>query len=71
MQKYHNHNKFKKNFEYIDSAKKSGFNSVKFQLFKIEKLFAKEILDNSKNTKIKIGIIEFILKFHHTAKREK
>jgi len=34
--------------EFIDSASKLGCNAVKFQLFKIEKLFAPEILDNSK-----------------------
>jgi len=34
--------------EFIDSASKVGCDAVKFQLFKIEKLFAPEILENSK-----------------------
>ena len=34
--------------KFIDTASKIGCNAVKFQLFKIEKLFAKEILENSK-----------------------
>ncbi len=43
-----NHNRnLRRTLKIIDSAKNSGFNSVKFQLFKIEELFAKEILDNS------------------------
>ena len=58
----------------IDSAKKSGFNSVKFQLFKIEKLFAKEILDNSqehkKRSKWELPI-EFIPKISSHCKKRK
>ena len=44
-----NHNgSLKRSLALIDSAKKSGFNSIKFQLFKIDKLFfSKEILDKS------------------------
>ena len=43
-----NHNRnLRRTLKIIDSAKNSGFNSVKFQLFKIEELFAKEILDHS------------------------
>ena len=34
--------------EFIDSASKVGCDAVKFQLFKIEKLFSAEILENSK-----------------------
>ena len=34
--------------EFIDAASKVGCNAVKFQLFKVEKLFAPEILENSK-----------------------
>jgi sialic acid synthase SpsE len=34
--------------EFIDTASKIGCNAVKFQLFKIDKLFAPEILENSK-----------------------
>jgi N-acetylneuraminate synthase len=34
--------------EFIDAASKIGCDAVKFQLFKIEKLFAPEILENSK-----------------------
>ena len=33
---------------FIDSASKVGCDAVKFQLFKIDKLFAPEILENSK-----------------------
>tara|TARA_B100001123_G_C15344364_1_gene1036353 strand:+ start:10915 stop:11790 length:876 start_codon:yes stop_codon:yes gene_type:complete len=43
-----NHNRnLSRTFRLIDSAKMNGFNSVKFQLFKLEELFSKEILDNS------------------------
>jgi N-acetylneuraminate synthase len=35
--------------EFIDSASKIGCDAVKFQLFKIDKLFAPEILRNSKH----------------------
>lgn len=42
----HNNN-IKRTIKIIDSAKKDGFNSVKFQLFKIDELFSKEILNNS------------------------
>ena len=43
-----NHNKsLKRTLRLIDSAKKNGFSSVKFQLFKINELFSKEILENS------------------------
>lgn len=34
--------------EFIDIASRVGCDAVKFQLFKIEKLFAPEILENSK-----------------------
>ena len=34
--------------EFIDTASKIGCNAVKFQLFEIDKLFAPEILENSK-----------------------
>ena len=44
-----NHNgSIKRSISLINSAKKSGFSSVKFQLFKIEKLFSKDILEKSK-----------------------
>ena len=34
--------------QFIDSLSKVGFDAFKFQLFKIEKLFAPEILENMK-----------------------
>ena len=34
--------------EFIDTASKIGCNAVKFQLFKVNELFAPEILENSK-----------------------
>ena len=34
--------------EFIDLASKLGCDAVKFQLFKIDKLFAPEVLENSK-----------------------
>ena len=41
-----NHNKdLNRTLRLIDSAKKNGFSSVKFQLFKINELFSKEILE--------------------------
>ena len=44
-----NHNNdLKRSFKFIDEAYKAGCNSVKFQLFKIDKLFSKEILSKSK-----------------------
>ena len=44
-----NHNQdIKRTLKIIDSAKKDGFNAVKFQLFKINELFSNEILQNSK-----------------------
>ena len=40
-----NHNgDLKRCLKFIDEAKKAGFDAVKFQLFKIDKLFAKDIL---------------------------
>lgn len=43
-----NHNRdLKRTLKTIDSIKKSGFTSVKFQLFKINELFSKEILEKS------------------------
>lgn len=43
-----NHNQsLKRTISLINSAKDAGFDAVKFQLFKIESLFSKEILDNS------------------------
>jgi len=38
-----------RSIEFIDTASKIGCDAVKFQLFKIEKLFAPEILNNSKS----------------------
>ena len=37
-----------RSLEFIDYAASIGCDAVKFQLFKIEKLFASEILENSK-----------------------
>ena len=43
-----NHNRsLSRTLKIINSIKKSGFSSVKFQLFKIDKLFSREILSNS------------------------
>ena len=43
-----NHNRdLERCFKFIDTAAKIGCNSVKFQLFKIDKLFAPEILEKS------------------------
>ena len=45
-----NHNQdLKRAFEFIDVASQVGCDAVKFQLFKIEQLFAKEILEKSKD----------------------
>ena len=45
-----NHNKsLKRIYNFIDKSSELGFDAVKFQLFKIEKLFSKEVLLNSKN----------------------
>ena len=70
-----NHNKnLKRTLNMIDSAKKSGFNSVKFQLFKIENYLPKKFWITSQEHKkrSKMGIItEFIGgTMYHTAKRE-
>jgi sialic acid synthase SpsE len=44
-----NHSKsIERALDFIDSASKVGSDAVKFQLFKIDKLFAPEILENSK-----------------------
>lgn len=43
----HNNN-LERSLKFIDEASKSGCTSVKFQLFKIEELFSKEILSKSK-----------------------
>ena len=43
-----NHSKdLNRALEFIDSAAEIGCDAVKFQLFKVEKLFASEILDKS------------------------
>ena len=44
----HNNN-LKRSLKMIDVSSKIGFDIVKFQLFKIDKLFSKEILIRSKN----------------------
>ena len=44
----HNNN-LKRSLKMIDVSSKLGFDIVKFQLFKIDKLFSKEILIRSKN----------------------
>ncbi|MEN6325465.1 MAG: N-acetylneuraminate synthase family protein [Syntrophomonas sp.] len=45
-----NHNQdLSRCFEFIDTAAKIGCNGIKFQLFKIEELFSREILEKSKN----------------------
>ncbi len=41
------HQDIERSFEFIDAAARSGCRAVKFQLFKIEKLFAPEILKKS------------------------
>tara|TARA_Y100000294_G_C8303246_1_gene235623 strand:- start:170 stop:412 length:243 start_codon:yes stop_codon:yes gene_type:complete len=41
------HRDLERSFEFIDAAANSGCEAVKFQLFKIEKLFAPEILEKS------------------------
>ncbi len=47
-----NHNNsLKRSLKMIDVSAKIGFDIVKFQLFKIDKLFSKEILDKSKKHK--------------------
>lgn len=44
-----NHSKsLERSLEFIDNASKVGCDAVKFQLFKIDKLFSPEILENSK-----------------------
>lgn len=44
-----NHSKsIERSIEFIDSASRIGCNAVKFQLFKVNELFAPEILENSK-----------------------
>ncbi|MDA9085120.1 N-acetylneuraminate synthase family protein [Candidatus Pelagibacter sp.] len=70
-----NHNKsLKRTFSLIDSAKKNGFNSVKFQLFKINELFSQEILENSyehrKRTKWELPL-DFIPKISKYCKQKK
>ena len=68
-----NHNgSIKRSISLINSAKKSGFSSVKFQLFKIEKLFSKDILEKSKihqNRKKWELPISFIKKIHAHCKK--
>ena len=41
------HQDIKRSFKFIDAAASAGCKAVKFQLFKIEKLFAPEILKKS------------------------
>ena len=70
-----NHNKsLKRTFHLIDSAKKNGFDSVKFQLFKINQLFSKEILENSyehrKRAKWELPL-EFVPKISKYCKQKK
>ena len=54
--------------EFIDCASKIGCDAVKFQLFKIDKLFAPEILKNSKKHRdrkqwelLNLAVLHFIL----------
>jgi len=43
-----NHNRdLERSFDFIDAASSAGCTAVKFQLFKVEQLFSKEILDRS------------------------
>ncbi|MFV2055344.1 MAG: N-acetylneuraminate synthase family protein [Thiohalomonadales bacterium] len=49
-----NHNRdINRCFEFIDTAAEIGCYGIKFQLFKIEQLFAKEILDRSKQHRLR------------------
>jgi len=58
-------------YEFIDTASRIGCGTVKFQLFRIEKLFAKEILEKSKehrdrkNWELPISFIEPLSKYTH------
>ena len=58
-------------YEFIDTASRIGCGTVKFQLFRIDKLFAKEILDKSKkhrdrkNWELPISFIEPLAKYSH------
>ena len=59
-------------FEFIDTASEIGCQAVKFQLFKIEKLFAPEILNKSKEHNKRKDWelpIDFIPKLHERCKK--
>ena len=70
-----NHNKdLKRCYKLIDEVKKLGFYAVKFQLFKINKLFskdAKKLFKNVKKIKKRELPEKFIPKLYNYCKKKK